>query len=64
MPMSNTGRHIVEIKYAQENFTRNTIRSINEQCQIWHKCEFVDEELVAEKQGKTNNWIVYPKGSK
>lgn len=63
--MSDSGkRDIVSIEYVRENYTRDTIRSVNEQCQeIWYRVGFVDDELIAERdEHNPLKWNVQPRG--
>lgn len=60
--MSEAGREIVEIAFVRSNYTRSTIRNINEQCELWRSLGYQDEELYAERDVKTGAWTVNPKG--
>lgn len=53
----------IEIEYVRVNYTRDTIRSVNEQCQLWNAAGFDDEELIAVRdEGKAFKLNVQPKG--
>ena len=62
--MSGSKDDVIEIEYVRVNYTRDTIRSVNEQCQVWNAAGFSDEELVAVRdEGVAFKLNVQPRGT-
>lgn len=55
-------RMLHRLDYVRKECTHKTIRHVNEWCQVWNAIGFADDELVAERDIKTGEWYVYPKG--